>query len=622
MAFSRPRRGASSAPDGEAKPSRRLTRDDLARLRRLFSFLAPHRGAVIAGVVAVAISGALGLVFPLLVRDLLNSAFQPGVAPTLASAELNRVAFILLGLMLVQAVFNFLRVYLLGRVGEAVVADMRTRVFGHLIGLSVKFFETRKTGELTSRLTADIATLQAAVSQQLAQFVNQGITLIGGLVVLLFLEWRLTLLMLCVIPAVVVAAAFFGRGLRKASTAFQDDLAGATAVADEAIASIRVVKSFTAEGWERDRYGSAIAEAFRSAVTRVKLRAYFVPAVMLAMSVGLAVVLWYGGRLAVAGALGSGDLVAFLLITVFVAGSIGTFTDLWAQLQQAVGASRRVFEILDETSDLPEPERPVELAAVAGHVRFEDVSFGYGRGAAAVLQGVELEARPGEVLAIVGPSGAGKSTLISLVPRFYDVTAGRITLDGIDVRDITTAELRKHIGMVPQETQLFSGTILENLRYGRPDATDAEVEAAARAANAHDFVSAFPDGYRTQVGERGVMLSGGQRQRLAIARALLKDPTILVLDEATSSLDSESEALVQQALDVLMRGRTTFVVAHRLSTVRRADRIVVLSGGKVVESGSHEQLLEHGGVYAELYRLQFAAGASAATATATAAAGS
>ncbi|MCO5174030.1 MAG: ABC transporter transmembrane domain-containing protein [Trueperaceae bacterium] len=617
MAFSRIRRNAPTGTDDEGGPasrSRRLSREDLARLGRLFSFLRPHRGTVVAGVIAVAVSGALGLVFPLLIRDLLNSAFRPGTAPSLATAELNRVALVLLGLMLVQAVFNFLRVYLLGRVGEAVVADMRTRVFGHLIGLPVSFFETRKTGELTSRLTADIATLQAAVSQQLAQFVNQGITLLGGLVVLLVLEWRLTLLMLGVIPAVVVAAAFFGRGLRKASTAFQDDLAEATAVADEAFASVRVVKSFTAEGWERDRYDRAIGDAFRSALKRVRLRAYFVPAVMLAMSAGLAVVLWYGGRLAVSGALGSGDLVAFLLITVFVAGSIGTFTDLWAQLQQAVGASRRVFEILDETSDLPEPAEPVQLAADAGHVRFEDVGFSYGRGKDDVIKGVTLEARPGEVVAIVGPSGAGKSTLISLVPRFYDVTAGRLSVGGVDVRDLATAELRKRIGMVPQETQLFSGSILENLRYGRPEATDAEVQAAARAANAHDFITAFPDGYRTQVGERGVMLSGGQRQRLAIARALLKDPTILVLDEATSSLDSESEALVQQALDVLMRGRTTFVVAHRLSTVRRADRIVVLAGGTVVESGTHDQLLARGGVYAELYRLQFA-GAERAGAT-------
>jgi len=365
------------------------------------------------------------------------------------------------------------------------------------------------------------------------------------------------------------------------------------------------VKSFTAEGWERRRYGDLVARSFQSALIRVKLRALFVPAVILGMSGGLALVLWYGGRLAVSGALQSGDLVAFLLITVFVASSIGTFTDLWTQLQQAAGASKRIFELLDEESDLPEPERPVKLESVRGEVRFEDVSFDYGRGAEAVLENVSLVARPGEVVALVGPSGAGKSTLVSLVSRFFDVTSGRVTLDGVDVRDLATADLRALIGLVPQETQLFSGSIMENVRYGRPSATDDEVKAAARAANADGFVAGLPRGYDTQVGERGVMLSGGQRQRLAIARALLKDPRILILDEATSSLDSESEALVQAALDVLMRGRTTFVIAHRLATVRKADRILVLDAGTVVESGTHEELLAAGGLYADLYELQF-----------------
>lgn len=553
----------------------------------------------------MAVSGGLALLFPLLIRDLLNSAFAPGAVASSATAQLNRIALILLGLMLLQAFFNYLRMFLLGRMGEAVVADMRKRVFGHLINLSVRFFEDRKTGEITSRLTADIATLQGAVSLQLAQFVNQGVTLLGGLAVLLVLEWRLTLLMLAVIPALVVAAAFFSRGLRRSSTAFQDDLASANATADEAITSIRVVKSFTAEGWEAERYGAAIEQSFQSALVRVKLRAYFVPAVILGMSLGLALVLWYGGRLAVSGALQSGDLVAFLLITVFVAGSIGTFTDLWAQLQQAIGASKRIFELLDEASDLPEAEEPVRLTDVRGEVRLEDVTFGYGRGGDAVLRGVNLTARPGEVVALVGQSGAGKSTLVSLVSRFYDVTSGRVTLDGVDVRDLATADLRGLIGLVPQETQLFSGSVMENVRYGRPGATDAAVKAASVAANADGFITALPQGYATQVGERGVMLSGGQRQRLAIARALLKDPKILILDEATSSLDSESESLVQAALEVLMRGRTTFVIAHRLATVRRADRIVVLAGGRIVESGTHDELLEARGAYADLYELQF-----------------
>lgn len=602
------RGGRAASQDGR----RKVTRADWSQLRRAATFLRPHRGALAGGIVAVALAGGLGLVFPLLIRDLLNSAFAPGAASDLARGKLDRVALLLLGLMLVQAVFNYLRMYLLGRVGEAVVADVRKRVFAHLLGLSVRFFEDRRTGEITSRLTADIATLQGAVSLQLAQFVNQGVTLVGGLAVLLFLEWRLTLLMLAVIPALVVAAAVFSRGLRRYSTRFQDDLAAANAAAEEAMTSIRVVKSFTAERLEERRYAQAIDRSYGSALKRVTLRAYFVPAVILGMSLGLALVLWYGGQLAVAGALKSGDLVAFLLITVFVAGSIGTFTDLWAQLQQAIGASRRIFELLDETTDLPEPAHPVTLPSVRGEVRFEGVSFGYGRGGAAVLHGVDLVARPGEVVALVGPSGAGKSTLVSLVSRFYDVDAGRVTLDGVDVRRLATADLRALIGLVPQETQLFSGSVLENVRYGRPSAGDEEVKEACVAANADGFVEALPHGYATQVGERGALLSGGQRQRLAIARALLKDPRILILDEATSSLDSESEALVQAALEVLMRGRTTFVIAHRLATVRRADRILVLAGGRIVESGAHDELLAAEGVYADLYQLQFAGGAPVA----------
>ncbi len=604
------RRSATPAQPGTparngAPGQRTVTRDDLAQLRRTISFLRPHRAAIVGGMVAVAFAGVMALVFPLLIRDLLNTAFAPGAAAGLARTELNRVALLLVGIMLAQAVFNYLRMYLLGRVGEAVVADMRSLVFGHLLSLSVRFFEDRKTGEITSRLTADIATLQGAVSLQLAQFVNQGVTLVGGMIVLLVLDWRLTLLMLAVIPALVVAAAFFSRGIRKSSTAFQDDLAAANAAAEEAITSVRVVKSFTAEGWEGQRYAELVGRSFQSALIRVRLRALFIPSVILGMSGGLALVLWYGGRLAVSGALQSGDLVAFLLITVFVAGSIGTFTDLWSQLQQAAGASKRIFELLDEESDLPEPVRPVKLASVRGEVRFEDVSFDYGRGAEPVLKDLNLAARPGEVVALVGPSGAGKSTLVSLVSRFYDVTSGRVTLDGVDVRDLATADLRSLIGLVPQETQLFSGSVMENVRYGRPSATDGEVRAAAKAANADGFVSALPRGYDTQVGERGVMLWGGQRQRLAIARALLKDPKILILDEATSSLDSESEALVQAALEVLMQGRTTFVIAHRLATVRSADRIIVLDEGTVEESGTHQQLLAAGGLYADLYELQF-----------------
>jgi len=579
---------------------------DIAQLRRLLGFTRPYRVRLVVGIVAVGVSSAFGLAFPLLIRDLFNTAFGQHAA----SAGLSRIALMLFGLFAAQAVFNFLRTYNLGLVGEALVADLRKALFDHVLGLSVRFFETRKTGEITSRLTSDIGTVQNAVSQALAQFVNQLITLVGGIIVLLVLNLHLTLVMLAIVPAVVLAAAYFGRQLRRISTRFQDAVGDANASAEEAISGVRVVKSFTAEDVERRRYAQGIDASYRLALLRVRVRALFVPTVILAMSTGIGVVLWYGGRLVLSGALQGGDLIAFLLITVFVAGSIGSFTGLYSQLQEALGASRRIFELLDAVSDLPEPEEPVQLAPsagkVRGEVRFERVSFRYGdRGDALVLDGVDLTAEPGRVLALVGPSGAGKSTLVSLIPRFFDPTAGRILLDGIDLRRLPTRELRAVIGSVPQETQLFSGSIAQNIRYGRPGADDAAVVEAARAANADGFIRAFPDGYATLVGERGVKLSGGQRQRVAIARALLKDPRILILDEATSSLDSESEALVQDALQHLMRGRTTFVIAHRLSTVIGADAVLVLDGGRIVQRGSHRDLLAEGGLYRELFERQF-----------------
>ncbi len=578
----------------------------MAQLRRLFAYVRPYRGRLVTGMVAVTVASLVGLLFPLLIRNLLNTAFAPGANAGDARALLDRTALSIGVLVAVQAVFNYTRTYQLGRVGEAVVADLRKDLFSHLLTLPVRFFEERQTGEMTSRLTSDVSTVQAAVSQALAQLVNQAINLLGGLLVLFYLDVRLTLVMLTVVPAVAFAAAFFGRRLRRVSTAFQDRVAAANASAEEAIQGIRVVKSFTAERFERQRYAAAIDDSFEQALRRVALRSLFVPAVILFGFVGIGVVVWYGGRLAISGAMQSGDLVGFLLITLFVAGSVGSFTGLWAQLQEAIGASRRIFELLDETTDLEEPADPVVPERVEGHVEFEEVSFGYPDRQAAVLRGISLKARPGEVVALVGPSGAGKSTMVSLISRFFDPQQGRITLDGIDIRRLPLGFLRSQIGWVPQETQLFSGSIAANIRYGSPGATEEEVRSAARAANAAEFIDELDEGYATLVGERGVKLSGGQRQRVAIARALLKDPRILILDEATSSLDSESEALVQAALEVLMRGRTTFVIAHRLATVKGADTILVVDSGRIVQRGTHAELLRAGGLYAELYERQFA----------------
>jgi len=578
---------------------------DLRQLRRLFSFTRPYRAQLSVGIFSVFVSSALGLVFPQFVGRFFDAFMASADA-----VRLDRTVLLLLLIFAVQAVFNYLRTYKLALVGEGVVADLRRTLYRHLMGLPVRFFETRKTGEITSRLTSDVSVVQGAVSQALAQLVNQSVLLVGSVVLLFVTNLQLTLLMLLVVPVVALSARVFGRKLRRISTEFQDRVAEANASAEEALVGVRVVKSFTAEGLEAARYGARIGDSYRIAVRRAAFRAAFFSGIMLAMFSAVSVVLWVGGRLVLSGDLSAGQLVQFLLYTLFVAGAVGALTGLYSQFQEALGASKRIFELLDETSDLPAPETPVTLEHVEGRVAFEGVSFRYGggedrRGNEVVLDGVSFTVRPGEVTALVGPSGAGKSTLVTLIPRFYDPTEGRITLDGVDLRDLDERALRAHIGTVPQETQLFSGMVRENIRYGRPSATDEEVEEAARAANAHDFIVSFPDGYETVVGERGIKLSGGQRQRVAIARALLKDPRILILDEATSSLDSESEALVQEALDVLMQGRTVFVIAHRLSTVRGADRILVLDGGRIVQQGTHEALLQRGGLYADLYYRQF-----------------
>ncbi|MEZ4605470.1 MAG: ABC transporter transmembrane domain-containing protein [Deinococcales bacterium] len=598
-----PARSSRGSVITDAQPKRsRPSPEDLAQLKRLFAFTKPYRRYLILGILAVGVASLLGLVFPAMVRELFNSAFlsEGGMG------KLNLIALSMLVVFALQAFFNYFRTYYLALVGEGVVADLRKKVFEHLMSLPISFFESRKTGEITSRLSSDVTTVQAVVSQALAQFLSQGITLVGGTIYLCFLNYKLTLVMLAVLPAVIIAGSYFGRQLRKVSTGFQDKVADANASAEEAITGIRIVKSFTAEKLESERYGEKIASSYEVALRRAKIRALFIPSIIMAMFIGISTVLWVGGRLVIAGELPGGDLIAFLLLTVFVAGSIGSFTGLYSQFQEALGASKRIFELLDERSDLAKTEEPLQLSQSQGEVRFEQVSFGYGdRGEENVLKDINLHARPGEVIALVGPSGSGKSTLVSLIPRFYDPSEGNIYLDGKPLSHISLENLRGHIGIVPQESQLFSGTIFENIRYGRPEASFDEVIMAAKAANADEFISAFPQGYETIVGERGIKLSGGQRQRVAIARALLKNPRILILDEATSSLDSESEALVQEALEHLMQGRTTFVIAHRLSTIRNADRILVLEDGNFIQEGTHESLLVQGGLYKELHDKQF-----------------
>jgi subfamily B ATP-binding cassette protein MsbA len=519
---------------------------------------------------------------------------------------LNRLALLLGGLFALQALFSFLRTYLLSYTGERVVADLRTRLYNHLVYLPVTFFASRRVGELTSRLASDVSVVQTVTTGSITELLRQTLVLTGSITIIAVTNTRLTLAMLAIVPIVVLSAHFYGRWVRHMSTRVQDSLADATSVLEETLSAIRIVQSFVRENYEQLRYRKRIDEALRLAVQRSVANGGFVALIIFVVYGGIATVLWLGSRMVLSGQMTAGELIAFVLYTFVVGAAVGGMSDLYSQFQQAIGATRRIFELLDTLPEVADPPHPVALPRATGHVRLDDVHFTYpdDRGVQ-VLDGISIEALPGQVIALVGPSGAGKSTLVTLIPRFYDVTFGSISVDGRDVRSLKLADLRQAIGMVPQETTLFGGTIAENILYGRLDATNDQVQAAAHAANAHEFISAFPEGYQTIVGERGVKLSGGQRQRIAIARALLKDPAILVLDEATSSLDSESERLIQEALVTLMRGRTSFVIAHRLSTVRRADNIVVLDKGRVVQQGSHQELLSTSGLYRRLHDMQF-----------------
>ena len=565
-----------------------------------------RRGLLVAGA-ALVLSSALGLAFPQVVRVLLDAAFEEGNRPLL-----NRIAVGLVGLFSVQAFLNYVQAYLLAATGERAVAGLRRELFSKLLEMPPGFFADRRTGELTSRLTTDIGLLQGVLSHQIAEFSRQVLTLIGGIALLTWMQPRLTLTALAVAPLVVLSAAAFGRRLRRITVGVQDRVADATAVAEEAFSQIRTVQSFVQEDAERERYAGRIAAGLEAALRRAHVRGVFYGVLTFTSFAGIAFVLWQGGLLVLEGALTAGELVSFLLYTIYIAAAIGALASFFSAYQEAVGAAERVFEILESEPPIADPPAPIDMPRrVQGSVSFEGVSFRY-RGpdqAAWTLKKIDLRIGPGEVVALVGPSGGGKTTIASLLPRFWDVTEGRILLDGIDIRALRLADLRRVVGIVPQEPALFSGSVAENIAYARPDASREDVIAAARVAHADEFVERLPDGYDTLVGERGVKLSGGERQRIAIARVVLKDPALLVLDEATSSLDNESERLIEEALETLLAGRTTLIIAHRLATVRRADRLVVVAQGRIVEEGGHAELLARDGEYARLYRHQFRASA-------------
>ncbi len=519
------------------------------------------------------------------------------------AGRMTELIGLFLGLVVLQGLCSMGHSYLTAWVSQHIVADFRRHLFAHLQTLSVSFFARRRTGELLSRLMNDVTVIQSVVTETPIDTAKQLVTFVGGIAFLLAMNWRLCLLILVLLPLLVLVAKFFGRRLKSLSTSIQDQTAALSTLIEEVISGIRIVKSFVQTKREEARFSLQVGQTLSLTLRRAGILAVFIPVISLLTFSAAAAVLWYGGRQVIDGAVSPGELFAFVLFAGILIGPFSSAARVFAQIREAQGATERVFEILDTQSEVRDAPNAMVLSNVSGHIQVEHVSFAYDP-RQPVLTDVSFEAKPGELVAIVGPTGAGKTTVMNLIHRFYDPTEGRITIDGQDLRLVTLESWYRQIALVPQETILFGGTILDNIRYGNRDADEEAVKEASRAAHAHEFIMSFPDGYQTIVGEKGITISGGQRQRIALARAILKNPRILLLDEATSALDSESERLVQEALEQLMKGRTTFVIAHRLTTIQRADRILVLNKGRLVETGTHNELMARQGLYHYLYTLR------------------
>ncbi len=566
---------------------------------RLLAYIKPYVKQLVVAIFCIVMAAAANLYVPWIIKDMIDKV--------LAARDMMMLNFIAVGIVVVfffRGIFYYGQSYLVSFVGQRVIIDVRDVIFRKFQRMPLAYYDKRQTGEIMSYITNDVAALQSALVDNLIELVTESATLVGSIALMFYLDWKLTFVTLVTVPMVGQAMKVFGRKLKSSGTLIQERLADITSLLQESISAVRIVKSFVRETYEIKRFRAQNELNFQAAMKNVQLTSLLTPTVEFLAAITVTFIVWIGGYEVVNNVMTAGSLIAFLTYAVNLANPVKRISRVYGNIQKAMAAADRVFAVLDLDETITNKADAVELPKIQGHVQVENISFAYKKGVPA-LTGVSLEAKPGQMIAFVGPSGAGKSTIANLLPRFYDVTEGAIRIDGFDIRDVTMESLRSQIGLVPQETMLFSTTVRENIRYGRLDASDDEITEAAKAANAHEFIMALPQGYDTKIGERGLNLSGGQRQRMAIARAILKNPQILILDEATSALDTESEKLVQAALDRLMVGRTSFVIAHRLSTIFDADQIFVIENGQVREHGTHQELLALGGLYSTLYHIQF-----------------
>ncbi len=584
-----------------AKTKQRLTKEGFKKLTTIFKYAYPYRFKYVIGLVALGFSIATSLLFPKLLGEIL------AVLEGKSHYTINQVIVVLIIVLVLQAIFSFGRVYFFTQVSERTIADIRKSLYTKIITLPIHFFEQRRVGELMSRITSDVGMLQGLITNTVAEFIRQILTIIVGVGIISLISWKLTLFMLATFPIVIAVALLFGRYIRKLSAESQKELAAANVIVEETFQSINVVKSYTNENLEINRYGGSLNKVVAIAMKTAKFRGGFISFIIFALFGSIIGIVWYAGTLVIAKELAINQMITFVFYTMFIGGSLNGLGEMIANIQVAIGASERVLGILDEQAEVELKKDQETIKKIYGQVEFKNVAFNYpSRPDLEVLNDINLKIKSGEKIALVGYSGAGKSTIVQLLLRFYNVDKGQILVDGKNINDFNISDLRKNMAIVPQEVMLFGGTIFENIEYGKPGATESEIIAAAQKANAMEFIDTFPEKLQTIVGERGVKLSGGQRQRVAIARAILKDPAILLLDEATSALDSESEKLVQDALEKLMEGRTSIIIAHRLSTIRSVDNIYVIKNGKIEESGSHEQLLtQNEGIYANLVKMQY-----------------